>query len=81
MDYSIADRFVEVFGTQSAFKEAGLKFESTLSDAEHLAIKIRAGIAEITPESSEKYTPHMLNLDIPASWQGKVVWDALTENY
>ena len=22
---------------------------------------------------------HMLNLDIPASWQGKVVWDALTE--
>ena len=26
-------------------------------------MKIRAGIAEITPENSEKYTPHMLNLD------------------
>ena len=63
VDYSIADRFVEVFGTRSAFEDAGLVFESSLSDEEHKAMKIRAGIAEITPQNSEKYTPHMLNLD------------------
>jgi folate-binding protein YgfZ len=63
VDYSIADRFVEVFGTRRAFADAGLAFDSALSDAEHLALKIRSGLAEITPENSEKYTPHMLNLD------------------
>jgi folate-binding protein YgfZ len=63
VDYSVADRFVEVFGMRSAFADAGLQFESTLSDEEHKGLKIRAGLAEITLENSEKYTPHMLNLD------------------
>jgi folate-binding protein YgfZ len=63
VDYSMADRFVEIFGTSGAFEEAGLAFDSALSDEEHLALKIRAGLAEITPENTEKYTPHMLNLD------------------
>jgi folate-binding protein YgfZ len=63
VDYSTADRFVEVFGTRQAFADAGLSFDATLTDAEHRALKIRAGLAEINPENSEKYTPHMLNLD------------------
>ena len=63
VDYSVADRFVEIFGTSAAFGKAGLKFDSVLSDEEHTAMKIRAGFAEITPANTEKYTPHMLNLD------------------
>jgi folate-binding Fe-S cluster repair protein YgfZ len=63
VDYSLADRFVEVFGPSHAFENAGLVFDSVLSDEEHLALRIRAGLAEITPENTEKYTPHMLNLD------------------
>ena len=63
VDYSAADRFVEIFGTSAAFGKAGLKFDSVLSDEEHAAMKIRAGFAEITPANTEKYTPHMLNLD------------------
>ena len=63
VDYSVADRFVEIFGTSAAFGEAGLKFDSVLSDEERTATKIRAGFAEITPANTEKYTPHMLNLD------------------
>lgn len=63
VDYSTADRFVEVYGNSKAFADAGLSFEQVLSDEEHAAMKIRAGLAEITPENTEKYTPHMLNLD------------------
>lgn len=63
VDYSAADRFVEIFGTSAAFGKAGLKFDSVLSDEEHAAMKICAGFAEITPANTEKYTPHMLNLD------------------
>ena len=63
VDYSNGDRFIEVFGFVAAFDKADLAFDQTLSDTEHAAMKIRAGLAEITPENSEKYTPHMLNLD------------------
>ena len=63
VDYSTADRFVEVFGTRQAFADAGLSVDATLTDAEHRALKMRAGLAETNPENSEKYTPHMLNLD------------------
>ena len=63
VDYSAADRFVEIFGTSAVFGKAGLKFDSVLSDEEHTAMKIRAGFAEITLANTEKYTPHMLNLD------------------
>jgi len=63
VDYSTADRFVEIFGTEDAFSDAGLNFESTLSEADWTAMRIRAGLADITLENTEKYTPHMLNLD------------------
>jgi folate-binding protein YgfZ len=63
VDYSVADRFVEIFGSGEAIDRAGLAFDSTLSDEQRTAMKIRAGLADITVESTEKYTPHMLNLD------------------
>lgn len=63
VDFSRADRFVEFYGYADAFAEAGLTTERALSEEQHAAMKIRAGLAEITSENSEKYTPHMLNLD------------------
>jgi folate-binding protein YgfZ len=63
VDYSTADRFVEIYGFEEALKKAGLTFEKPLSEEQHAALKIRAGLAEITPANTEKYTPHMLNLD------------------
>lgn len=63
VDNSTADRFVEVFGTDNAFTDAGLRFDAPLSDADWSTLRIRAGLADITTENTEKYTPHMLNLD------------------
>jgi folate-binding protein YgfZ len=63
VDFSCGDRFIEVFGHAHAFDEAGLAFEHVLSDEDHARMKILAGLAEITAENTEKYTPHMLNLD------------------
>ncbi|MDX1404269.1 MAG: hypothetical protein R3192_07025 [Woeseiaceae bacterium] len=63
VDVSVADRYVEIFGNRDAFEKAGISFEHSLSDAEHAALRIRAGHVEINAENSEKYTPHMLNLD------------------
>ncbi len=63
VDYSATDRFVEIFGSRDAFGKAGLTFASTLSDEQQSVMKIRAGLVEITTENTEKYTPHMLNLD------------------
>jgi len=63
VDYSVADRFVEIFGSDRAFSDAGLRFNSPLPDAAWRGMRIRAGLADITSANSEKYTPHMLNLD------------------
>jgi folate-binding protein YgfZ len=63
VDYSAADRFIEIFGSSEAFDKAGLKFDATLSNGQQTVMKIRAGFAEITAANTEKYTPHMLNLD------------------
>ena len=63
VDYSATERFIEIFGSSDAFGSAGLTFDSTLSDEQRAVMKIRAGLVEITSENTEKYTPHMLNLD------------------
>lgn len=63
VDYSAAQRFVELYGFSDAFGNAGLSDDFGLSGERYAAMKIRAGLATITPENSEKYTPHMLNLD------------------
>ncbi len=63
VDYSAADRFIEIFGSSDAFNSAGLGLDPTLSDEQRAAMKIRAGLVDITSENTEKFTPHMLNLD------------------
>ena len=63
VDYPDADRFIEIFGSREAFDDTGLVFDSTLSNEQRTAMRIRAGLVEITSENTEKYTPHMLNLD------------------
>ncbi len=63
VDYSAADRFIEIFGWSDAFNSAGMGIDPTLSDEQRAAMKIRAGLVDITSENTEKFTPHMLNLD------------------
>ena len=63
VDFSSGDQFVEIFGRKQAFEDAGLAIDTTQDDEQRAAMKIRAGIAEINSENTEKYTPHMLNLD------------------
>jgi folate-binding protein YgfZ len=63
VDYSDGERFVEIFGPETAFEEVGLAIDARQDDEQRAAMKIRAGIAEINSENTEKYTPHMLNLD------------------
>jgi len=63
VDLGIAPRCVEVYGPASALKETGLAFIRTLTESEWQLALINAGIPMILAETSEKYTPHMLNLD------------------
>lgn len=71
VDYSGGGRFVEIFGSADAFASAKLTIENAMSDEEHALMKMRAGLAEILPANTEKYTPHMLNLD----WLGAISFD------
>ena len=59
-DYTV----VEVFGESAAIAAAGLDFGAPLTAAKWQAARIQAGSADITAANSEKYTPHMLNLDL-----------------
>ncbi|NNC76621.1 MAG: tRNA-modifying protein YgfZ, partial [Woeseiaceae bacterium] len=55
--------FLEIYGTEDALEVAGLSFVAPLSAADWQAARIGAGIVDIVPVTSGKYTPHMLNLD------------------
>ncbi len=55
------ERGVELYGTQAAI--AGLALSDPLSEPEWHKALIDAGIPTITADTSEQYTPHMLNLD------------------
>ena len=63
VDVSAAERFIEIFGSERAFEDAELSFDPAIVDGQRASMKIRVGIAEINSENTEKYTPHMLNLD------------------
>jgi folate-binding protein YgfZ len=58
------ERTVELHGSEAAFAAAGLEPERSLSTVEWRRAMIEAGIPHVGGESSEKYTPHMLNLDL-----------------
>ena len=58
---------VELFGDRAAFAAAGLDLQHPMNDLQWRAARIAAGSADIGMENSEKYTAHMLNLDLTAA--------------
>ena len=55
--------FVELCGPAAAFRSAGLELQHALAMHEWQAARIIAGIPDIGAANTERYTPHMLNLD------------------
>jgi len=53
----------EIYGTADTLAETGIELSAPLSDADWQASRIAAGIIDIVPATSNRYTPHMLNLD------------------
>ncbi len=53
---------IEVFAL--AEKIAGFEFQQPLDETEWRATLIRSGIVRISTNNSEKYTPHMISLDL-----------------
>lgn len=60
---ALDERAVELYGRAAAIERAGLALRQPLSASEWQQALISAGIPTIDPETTEKYTPHMLNLD------------------
>jgi folate-binding protein YgfZ len=58
------DDCVEIYGSLAALDKAGLKLTARLSDDQWRAARVNAGLPDIEIHNSEKYTPHMLNLDL-----------------
>lgn len=61
--YASSGRFVELFGRKNALESLQLKFDAPLANDAWQGALIRAGVAVISGANSEKFTPHMLNLD------------------
>jgi hypothetical protein len=62
VNIGIEENCVELMGFNSDLEKAGITNSAPLDELR--GAKIRAGIPEILGDSSEKYTPHMLNLDL-----------------
>lgn len=63
IDTGAAPRVIEVYGPLSAMHEAGLELSQPLPAAAWRRALIDAGMPLVDAETTEKYTPHMLNLD------------------
>jgi tRNA-modifying protein YgfZ len=63
VDIAAEPRCIEVYGTTAAYRQSRLAFSRPLPDVEWRLALIHAGIPLIETATSEKYTPHMLNLD------------------
>ena len=61
--YASTEPFVELFGEKSALESLRTDFNAPLEREAWYGALIRAGVPMISGENSEKYTPHMLNLD------------------
>lgn len=57
-----ATKAAELFGTPAALEAAGVP-EILIDDEAWAVARCAAGLVDITPETAEEYTPHMLNLD------------------
>ena len=61
--HASVDQFVELFGAKSDLECLRPELDSPLEQDAWRRALIRAGLPTISGENSEKYTPHMLNLD------------------
>ena len=61
--YASTEPFVELFGEKSALESMRTDLNAPLERKAWDGALIRAGVPVISDENSEKYTPHMLNLD------------------
>lgn len=59
-----AERCVELYGMQAAFGDRGLDPSHGFPSLMWRKARIDAGIPTVVAATSEKYTPHMLNLDL-----------------
>ena len=63
-ELSGANRCVELFGSAPAFEECGIRLRHELGMADWRSAQIGAGIPLIEGETMERFTAHMLNLDL-----------------
>lgn len=63
VDTGAALRCIEIYGTAAALEQSRLHIGQPLTDVAWRKALIDAGIPTIVTSTSEKYTPHMLNLD------------------
>ena len=64
INIGIEEQCVELMGFGADLEKAGIQATSPASADFLRGAKIRAGIPEILGSQAEKYTPHMLNLDL-----------------
>ena len=64
VNIGIEEQCVELMGYRADLEKAGIQATSRTSPDFLRGAKIRAGIPEILGSQAEKYTPHMLNLDL-----------------
>ena len=64
VNIGIEEHCVELMGYRADLEKAGIQATSQASPEFLRGAKIRAGIPEILADQAEKYTPHMLNLDL-----------------
>lgn len=64
VNIGIDEQCVELMGYRGDLEKAGIQATSPASPDFLRGAKIRAGIPEILVSQAEKYTPHMLNLDL-----------------
>ncbi len=64
VNIGIEEQCVELMGYRADLEQAGIQATSQTSPDFLRGAKIRAGIPEILDSQAEKYTPHMLNLDL-----------------
>lgn len=56
--------FIEIYARRTALEALDLAFAKPLHATGWRQCRIAAGIADIVPATTDKYTPHMLNLDL-----------------
>ena len=64
VNIGIEEQCVELMGYKADLEKTGIQATSQASPDFLRGARIRAGIPEILADQAEKYTPHMLNLDL-----------------